>query len=998
MGDGVADWELFLLRLRYRTGRPVHIAGNRPALLDDPGAVWVVYAGQVDIFAVEVGADGVPGPRRYLFSAEAGDAVFGLAGPAEPGGSQTDAGLTDAASSGAGAASGHGALRLLVSGPPATQLLRTTVAGLEQLGRAPEFRPLVASLLDGWITRLSGALVRGLPPRTFHAIDAGSPLAVRAGSVVRSQERVLWLGQAGASGAAPISFLGLRGQLVPGEQRLLPLAPAAWGEADTPATLAARETGGLLADGSVWPELGHFHVLAHAILVEEAARQQQAAGDRQAAATEVDATVFSAALTALTEVLAHDSPGALTGRASRDPLLAACQLVAQAQGLGLVQRPAHDAASDPLASIARASRLRTRTVTLRGRWWSTDSGPMVGYRADGSQPVALLREARGYVLVDPVTGTRAPVDAALAATLSPRADTFYRSFASRALSARELLIFGLRGCRADLLRLLLVALGVGLLGVAVPVAAGLLFDVVIPGAHLGLLVQVGLGLALAALMAGIFEVVREIALLRLGARFQASLEPAIMDRLLDLPGRFYRDYTAGDLASRALAVSAIRDALTGPVLSALLASLFSGFSLLLLFWYAPRLALVALALLAPLALVFAVSSVRLVRQQRLLADVAGRLSSLVLQLLTGIATLRLAGAERRAFAQWAGLFAEQRRASYASRAIVNRQAIFTASFLVLALLVLFAAVVTSPSAPPSVGAFVAFITAYGQVVTGALALLQATSSLLQVLPAYERARPIFDAVPEVDATRDDPGELSGALDIDQLTFRYDPQGPPILDNVSLHCRPGEFVALVGPSGSGKSTLLRLLLGFEQPESGAIFFDGRDLCTLDLRLVRRQIGSVLQNSRLLPGDIASNILGASTLTLDDAWEAARLAGLTADIEQMPMGMHTVIGEGADTLSGGQRQRLAIARALVHRPRMVFFDEATSALDNRTQEIVSESLRNLAATRVVIAHRLSTIVNADRIYVLQRGRIVETGTYRELMQRRGVFSELARRQIV
>jgi ATP-binding cassette subfamily C protein len=271
------------------------------------------------------------------------------------------------------------------------------------------------------------------------------------------------------------------------------------------------------------------------------------------------------------------------------------------------------------------------------------------------------------------------------------------------------------------------------------------------------------------------------------------------------------------------------------------------------------------------------------------------------------------------------------------------------------------------------------------------------TSLLVIVPTYERLRPILQAAPEVEAGQAEPGELGGAIDVDRVSFRYHADGPLVLDDVSLHFRPGEFVALVGPSGSGKSTLLRLLLGFEAPVAGAILYDGRDLATLDVRAVRRQIGTVLQSGRLMTGDIFSNIVGASTLTVDDAWEAARMAGLDADIRAMPMGMHSVIGEGLSTLSGGQRQRLLIARAIVSRPRIIFFDEATSALDNRTQEIVSRSLESLAATRVVIAHRLSTVVNADRIYVLQNGRVVESGTYRELMQRRGVFADLARRQI-
>jgi ATP-binding cassette subfamily C protein len=295
------------------------------------------------------------------------------------------------------------------------------------------------------------------------------------------------------------------------------------------------------------------------------------------------------------------------------------------------------------------------------------------------------------------------------------------------------------------------------------------------------------------------------------------------------------------------------------------------------------------------------------------------------------------------------------------------------------------------------GNFMAFNTAFVQFTAAAVGLTQAFTMIYQAIPAYERAGPILATLSEADPSKTDPGELSGTIDIDHVSFRYHPDGPLILDDVSLQCRPGEFIALVGESGSGKSTLLRLLLGFDVAESGAILYDGRDLATLDIRAVRRQIGSVLQNGRLMAGDVFTNIVGSTTSTQDEAWEAARMAGLDEDLKQMPMGMNTYIAEGGGTLSGGQRQRLMVARALVTKPRIIYFDEATSALDNRTQEIVSQSLERLAATRVVIAHRLSTIVNADRIYVMQHGRVVESGNYRELMQRRGLFARLARRQI-
>jgi ABC-type bacteriocin/lantibiotic exporter with double-glycine peptidase domain len=268
---------------------------------------------------------------------------------------------------------------------------------------------------------------------------------------------------------------------------------------------------------------------------------------------------------------------------------------------------------------------------------------------------------------------------------------------------------------------------------------------------------------------------------------------------------------------------------------------------------------------------------------------------------------------------------------------------------------------------------------------------------MMAIPIYEQARPILAARSEVNESKMSPGPLSGDIEISQVIFRYEPESAAVIDRVSVHAGPGEFVALVGPSGSGKSTILRLLLGFEHPESGSIYFDGQDMSGLDIQAVRSQIGVVLQNGSVMTGDLFTNIIGSSLASMDDAWEAARMAGLDDDIRQMPMGMHTVISEGGTTLSGGQRQRLLIARAVVNRPRLLFFDEATSALDNRTQAIVSESLERLQATRIVVAHRLSTIMNADRIYVLDRGHVVQTGSYARLRSEGGVFAELIRRQM-
>jgi ATP-binding cassette subfamily C protein len=434
------------------------------------------------------------------------------------------------------------------------------------------------------------------------------------------------------------------------------------------------------------------------------------------------------------------------------------------------------------------------------------------------------------------------------------------------------------------------------------------------------------------------------------------------------------------------------------LLSAFLSVVFGAFSLALMFVYEPHLAVVATGLLVVLAAVVVISSRQQLRHQRRLGERSGRLAGTVLHLITGVAKLRVAGAETRAFAVWAERFAGQRQVAYRARAAANILVSFLAVYPLVASMVVFGIVALAGLPGPSVGAFLAFNAAFSQLVGAVISLAQASTAICQVAPAYERARPILRACPEVDALRADPGELRGAIDVKRISFRYSASGPLILDDVSLQCRPGELVALVGASGSGKSTLLRLLLGFETPHVGTIQYDERDLAGLDTRAVRRQIGTVLQDGRMLAGDVFSNIVGASTLTHADAWEAARLAGLDVDIRQLPMGMHTLISEGSGALSGGQRQRLLIARAIAHQPRIVFFDEATSSLDNRTQEIVARSLEQLSATRLVIAHRLSTVINADRIYVLEGGRVVESGSYGELMAHRGVFAALAGRQLL
>jgi ATP-binding cassette subfamily C protein len=491
------------------------------------------------------------------------------------------------------------------------------------------------------------------------------------------------------------------------------------------------------------------------------------------------------------------------------------------------------------------------------------------------------------------------------------------------------------------------------------------------------------------------ELVRNLLVLRLQTRASGKAQAAVMERLLSLPAAFFRKYAVGDLADRALGIETIQKYVTGVTLSVALGAVFSLSSFFVILYYDARLAVVC-GLLALIAIGAAtVEALLTLPLYRDLSARGGAISAYVLQVIAGIAKLRVSRAESRAFVGWLDRFGTMRRLTARVGTIGYRFSIFQALWPGVATLVIVTEVAVFRSEPISAAAFLAISAAFGQVLGALLGLGDALTQIIRIVPIYERAKPLLDAVPEIHEGNADPGRLSGAIALRRVAFSY-VEGRRILDQVDLAIERGEFVAIVGSSGSGKSTMFRLLLGFEKPEEGAILFDGHDLATLDLGAVRRQIGCVLQTAKTLPGSIFENIACGTMLTHDEAWEAARVVGLAADIAKMPMRLETMLGDDGGGLSGGQRQRILIARALAHKPRIVLFDEATSALDNQTQAIVTESLSAMRATRVVIAHRLSTIVHADRIIVLDRGRVAQQGTYAELVEAPGPFAELAARQ--
>jgi ATP-binding cassette subfamily C protein len=568
------------------------------------------------------------------------------------------------------------------------------------------------------------------------------------------------------------------------------------------------------------------------------------------------------------------------------------------------------------------------------------------------------------------------------------------------LNLKDLFVFGFYGCGRDIATIAATGLAASLLSLVMPFATGVIFDTIIPGAERDQLLQAVVLMAASAVTMILLTTVRSYAVLRIEGRMDFALQAAVWDRLLKLPVPFFRDYSAGDLATRSMAINRIREMLTGSTLSSILSGIFSCTSFFLLFYYSAPLALVAVTLIAVAVAVLAASSFLRLRYQRTLSTAQGKIAGLVFEFINGVAKFRVSGTESRAFTRWAGEFAWKKRQDFLARRVSNVMSVFDSMFPILASVIIFlglAWTLEKPGTTLTTGKFLAFNAAFGQLMAAVLGLTSVALSLLDIVPLYERARPILETLPEVDRSKTDPGVLKGNIEVSHLVFRYREDSSVVLNDVSLQIRAGQFIAIVGPSGSGKSTLLRLLLGFEKPQSGSIYFDGQDLAGLDAQEVRAQMGIVIQNGKLMSGDILTSIGGSTFLTVDDAWHAARIAGLEQDIKDMPMGMYTVVGEGGSGFSGGQRQRLMIARAVAGSPRILVFDEATSALDNQTQALVSSALETLETTRIVVAHRLSTIVNTDRIFVLDQGRVVQSGTYMELINQEGVFADLAKRQL-
>ncbi len=652
-----------------------------------------------------------------------------------------------------------------------------------------------------------------------------------------------------------------------------------------------------------------------------------------------------------------------------------------------------------LSDISRVSHFTARSVVLAGDWYKKDSGVLLAFTEEGKRPIPCIPKGPGrYGYYDTATGEMRRIDAAFARTLSPRGYAFYRPFPDKAIKKKDLFLFGMsKVYSSDIIRLALLSILGTAVGLLIPFLNQQVYDRYIPLGDMEGLFGFGVVILSCALGNITFTVVKNLASFRSMNSMEYAAQNAAIDRLFNLPESFFRDYDAASLADRVMGVSMIYQVLADSIVQVALTALFSTMYLFRMFKYSRDMSVTALVLLGITAAVLMWLGIRQTRyeKEKLLVDVNSR--SVIFQFLSGIEKIRISASENRAILKYLGFFTrsqeinarKERTTHLVSMVAVVAPGVFSIIFYFLMI---------RKSLELSVGQFNGFTAAFGSFSAAVFSVVQSFLMVNMIKPVYEQARPVLETLPESSEEAALPGELTGELEVSHVTFSYSGSEGPVLNDLSFHIRPGEYVAIVGPSGCGKSTLLKLLLGFEKPQTGKIYYDNRDIDEMDKRELRKKFGVVLQGGGMIAGSIYENITITTPGTkLERVQEVIEEVGLKDDIAGMPMGMHTVVTEGAGTISGGQAQRILIARALVGKPKLIFFDEATNALDNVTQNMVVETLERIQATKLVIAHRLSTVRRCDRIIVMDRGRIIEEGNYEQLMERRGYFYELAVRQI-
>lgn len=962
-----------LASLAAESGVPVPCAGNLPVAMDDPQFVWFIEKGTVDLFLVEHRDGAEQSAPQHLMRADSGRLLLGV-----------------------GPQIGNTTLCLIAKGLPDTSLRRLPITSLAAV-RSEE----LAEHVDTWVLDVSAMLSRDAVPRPRPdvLVESRDAPAARDGRL-SAQREVVWVSELTPGAGLFMSLIDPAQGKSGAASATIPLTPVSWLTLTEEIQLYTRSSETLAKEDLLLPALAHFHSVAFSLerlnrrlaVVDQANLDRARATNRRADEEGARRRLFN-----LYGLLEPEEAGA-----DDSALLDVLRIIGRHEGIDFKWPAKTDTASTvaALSDVLDASAVRGRLVRLiqADKWWISDSGAMLAFRKDDGRPVALLPGLLGHYREVDSFGCKTRVTPERAQSLRPEAWLFYQPLPSGATGPRDLFRLARKRLTADFVRFGLTGLMGGLLMLLPAVVAGFILNEVIPTGSTSPLYAAAGALAALALIRALLHVLQGTALMRLEGRATSRVEAAFWDRLLRLPLRCLHRYSAGDLAMRGMMFQNLRDTVQGVVANAVLSIVFLSPAFVLICFYDATLGAITAAVGLLSIIVTIILGLGQISPQGRAIRTTHHLAGRLFQLINGISQLRVDGAEGSAFAVWARDYREQKLAELQRGTFETHLQAFGAALPFLAGAVLILAATFPGRETITAGDFFVVYLLFMLFQAGVARLGTSFSAIAAIMPALEQIRPFLTEPPEISVEGEPVKTLGGEIVFDHVSFQYDPEGPLILDDVSIHARPGEFIAIAGESGSGKSTLFRLALGLDQPSGGAVYYDGRDLKHLNVKQVRRQIGAVPQTVQLYPQDLWDNIIGGhEDATAKDAWYAAKLAAVDREIAAMPMQMFTNVGDSASVTSGGESQRITIAHALLRNPRILLLDEATNWLDNDSQSQIMANLAELTSTRIIIAHRLSTLRQADRIYVMQAGKVVQEGTFTELVATEGVFRDLVSRQM-
>ena len=967
-----------LAELADRYGTPVACAGNLPLRLDDQDNVWFIDRGSVNLFLLESRDEIEQAAPQFLLSREAGALLPGIS----PDSADEDSTLS-----------------VIAKGVPNTVLKRIPAARLAEVDASE-----VAADIDSWLSDITRTLARFVSylPRPTALIEQGQTETVSPGTL-SVQRDIVWvtLPPPGCG-----LFMGLVDQtellsVRTDEGAVMPLTQTSWLTLINEVPITGHSTQTLAHQGTLLPALASFHVVAFNLervnrrlsVIDDANLDRARTVTRRAAADAARRRLFNI----------YDLPDEQETDIENRSLIGAMEIIGKYQAIDFKIPPSSPSsdASLTVTDILDASGVRARRVNLKSEegWWRGNSNAILAFKEETKQPVVLIPSAFGrYREIDPISKRSTRVSAKRAATLEPDAWTFYRPLPARELGPWDLLKFAMHGSLPDIVRLVLTGLPAGLIRLFPALFLGFIANHIMMGGSASVLYFLACVLAGFGVLGALLHLLQNSIMMRLEGRAASGLETAFWDRLMRLPSSLLHRRPVGDLAMSGMSFQNLRDTFQGAVADSLLSIIFLLPVFGVIFFYDVELGVITLVFsLVSLTVTVLLGLIQIAPQGRMIKamrQVTGRL----FQIIGGIAKLRIESAEGSAFDIWARDYRDQKVAELELGTIESHSRAVAAALPFLTIGVLLVAVLTLEDRTTPIGDFLVVFLVFFTFQLAIARLGESMSGIAAILPAFDQMRPLLSSVPEPVYEGETVDFLAGDILFDRVSFRYDPEGPLILDDVTIRTRPGEFVAIAGESGAGKSTIFRLALGLDDPTAGAVYYDGRDLRNLNLKQVRRKIGAVPQSVGLHPQDLWDNVVSHhQDIDADEVWNAARIAEIEDEIKNMPMGMLTMVGNTASVLSGGESQRVTIARSVIGNPRILLLDEATNWLDNESQAKVMQNLTLLTSTRIVIAHRLSTLEQADRIYVMQAGKVVQSGSFKELMAVEGVFQDLVKRQI-